>query len=166
MAPPNSGFSGCSASRYRQIATLSVSTVPSSSCNAGVWPRGLTAKYSGAFCSRATIETALGELEARGAQRVPVSLPSTALAIPCYYVLATAEAASNLARFDGVRSVVFDRANTPAIANNWIRALLEDPAGGVSGRDLPGVRPVLREQRVPHQRELRISELFGFRHGA
>lgn len=34
-----------------------------------------------------------------------------------------------LARFDGVRSVVFDKSNTPAIANNWIRALLEDQAG-------------------------------------
>ncbi|MDQ1347903.1 MAG: hypothetical protein QG573_1277, partial [Acidobacteriota bacterium] len=34
-----------------------------------------------------------------------------------------------LARFDGVRSVVFDKSNTPAIANNWIRALVEDRAG-------------------------------------
>lgn len=34
-----------------------------------------------------------------------------------------------LARFDGVRSVVFDKSNTPEIANNWIRALVEDRAG-------------------------------------
>ncbi len=34
-----------------------------------------------------------------------------------------------LARFDGVRSVVFDKSNTPAMANNWVRALLEDRAG-------------------------------------
>jgi diguanylate cyclase (GGDEF)-like protein len=34
-----------------------------------------------------------------------------------------------LARFDGVRSVVFDKSNTPALANNWIRALVEDRAG-------------------------------------
>jgi len=67
---------------------------------------GVPAEYFGAGLDarvRATIEAALGELEALGARRVPVSLPSTELAIPCYYVLATAEAASNLARFDGVR---------------------------------------------------------------
>ena len=34
-----------------------------------------------------------------------------------------------LARFDGVRSVVFDKSNTPAFANNWVKALLEDRAG-------------------------------------
>src|SRR5512134_2986118 len=34
-----------------------------------------------------------------------------------------------LARFDGVRSVVFNKANTPQIRNNWIRALLEDREG-------------------------------------
>lgn len=34
-----------------------------------------------------------------------------------------------LARFDGVRSLVFDKGNTPEIRNNWIRALLEDRAG-------------------------------------
>ena len=34
-----------------------------------------------------------------------------------------------LARFDGVRSVIFNKSNTPAIANNWIRALLEDRQG-------------------------------------
>ena len=34
-----------------------------------------------------------------------------------------------LARFDGVRSVVFDKSNTPAFANNWVKALAEDRAG-------------------------------------
>ena len=34
-----------------------------------------------------------------------------------------------LARFDGVRSVVFDRRNTPALTDNWIKALLEDRSG-------------------------------------
>ncbi len=34
-----------------------------------------------------------------------------------------------LARFDGLRSVVFDKANTPAFANNWVKALLEDRRG-------------------------------------
>jgi diguanylate cyclase (GGDEF)-like protein len=36
-----------------------------------------------------------------------------------------------LARFDGVRSVVFDKSNTPALANNWIKAVLEDRLGRI-----------------------------------
>jgi aspartyl-tRNA(Asn)/glutamyl-tRNA(Gln) amidotransferase subunit A len=46
---------------------------------------------------------ALALLERAGARLVPVSLPTLALAIPAYYVIALAEASSNLARFDGVR---------------------------------------------------------------
>ncbi|HIC99859.1 MAG TPA: aspartyl/glutamyl-tRNA amidotransferase subunit A [Piscirickettsiaceae bacterium] len=51
----------------------------------------------------ATIEAAIKVLQAQGAQVVEVSLPNTALAVPAYYVLAPAEASSNLARYDGVR---------------------------------------------------------------
>jgi len=51
----------------------------------------------------AAIETALQQLEALGAVRVEVSLPRTELSIPAYYVIATAEASSNLSRYDGVR---------------------------------------------------------------
>ncbi len=46
---------------------------------------------------------ALDALRAAGAEVRDVSLPHTALAIPAYYVIAPAEASSNLARFDGVR---------------------------------------------------------------
>ena len=52
---------------------------------------------------RAAIDAALATLAALGAKSVPVSLPRTRLAIPAYYVIAPAEASSNLSRFDGVR---------------------------------------------------------------
>lgn len=51
----------------------------------------------------AAIDVALAALERLGAVRVPVSLPHTDFGIPAYYVLAPAEASSNLARYDGVR---------------------------------------------------------------
>ncbi len=41
--------------------------------------------------------------ESQGAKRVPIELPNTPLAVPVYYVIAPAEASSNLSRFDGVR---------------------------------------------------------------
>jgi aspartyl-tRNA(Asn)/glutamyl-tRNA(Gln) amidotransferase subunit A len=49
------------------------------------------------------VRAALAALEGLGARLVPVSLPSTPLAVPAYYLIATAEASSNLARYDGVR---------------------------------------------------------------
>ncbi len=52
---------------------------------------------------RAAIDAALASLEKLGAKLVPISLPRTELAIPVYYIIAPAEAASNLSRFDGVK---------------------------------------------------------------
>ncbi|SFW10650.1 Asp-tRNA(Asn)/Glu-tRNA(Gln) amidotransferase subunit GatA [Nitrosovibrio sp. Nv17] len=49
------------------------------------------------------VEAALGEYRRLGATAVEVSLPATRLSVPVYYVLAPAEASSNLSRFDGVR---------------------------------------------------------------
>ncbi|SFE07268.1 Asp-tRNA(Asn)/Glu-tRNA(Gln) amidotransferase subunit GatA [Nitrosomonas sp. Nm166] len=49
------------------------------------------------------IEKALDEYRKLGAETVDVSLPNAPLSIPVYYVLAPAEASSNLSRFDGVR---------------------------------------------------------------
>ncbi|PUE59488.1 aspartyl/glutamyl-tRNA amidotransferase subunit A [Limnohabitans curvus] len=52
---------------------------------------------------RAAIDAALKTLEAQGAKLVPITLPRTELAIPVYYIIAPAEASSNLSRFDGVK---------------------------------------------------------------
>jgi aspartyl-tRNA(Asn)/glutamyl-tRNA(Gln) amidotransferase subunit A len=52
---------------------------------------------------RSAVEAAIQRLGAEGAEIVPISLPHTPYAIPTYYVIATAEASANLARYDGVR---------------------------------------------------------------
>ena len=52
---------------------------------------------------RAAVDGALAELTQLGATLVPISLPRTELSIPVYYIIAPAEASSNLSRFDGVK---------------------------------------------------------------
>jgi len=52
---------------------------------------------------RDRIEQALRWYESQGARRVALELPNSHLGVPVYYVIAPAEASSNLARFDGVR---------------------------------------------------------------
>jgi aspartyl-tRNA(Asn)/glutamyl-tRNA(Gln) amidotransferase subunit A len=67
---------------------------------------GLPREYFGEGLDAATancIELALKTLEAQGATLVDVSLPHSYLTIPAYYVIAPAEASTNLSRFDGVR---------------------------------------------------------------
>ncbi|MES2985050.1 MAG: Asp-tRNA(Asn)/Glu-tRNA(Gln) amidotransferase subunit GatA [Pseudomonadota bacterium] len=58
---------------------------------------GMSAEIAAAWDKGAAI------LKAAGAEIVPVSLPHTAYALPTYYIIAPAEASSNLARYDGVR---------------------------------------------------------------
>jgi aspartyl-tRNA(Asn)/glutamyl-tRNA(Gln) amidotransferase subunit A len=48
------------------------------------------------------VEKAIYSLESQGAQLINISLPHTDYAIACYYIIATSEASSNLARYDGV----------------------------------------------------------------
>jgi aspartyl-tRNA(Asn)/glutamyl-tRNA(Gln) amidotransferase subunit A len=67
---------------------------------------GVPAEYHVAGMDAAALEWwewGAAALAAAGAEVVPVSLPHTRLALPAYYVMAPAEAASNLARFDGLR---------------------------------------------------------------
>jgi aspartyl-tRNA(Asn)/glutamyl-tRNA(Gln) amidotransferase subunit A len=52
---------------------------------------------------RGAVETTIDQLRAAGCEIKKISLPHTKYAIPTYYLVATAEASSNLARFDGVR---------------------------------------------------------------
>jgi aspartyl-tRNA(Asn)/glutamyl-tRNA(Gln) amidotransferase subunit A len=67
---------------------------------------GVPAEYFGEGLDpqvRAAVEQGIGALERAGCKVKPVSLPHTRYAIPTYYLVATAEASANLARFDGVR---------------------------------------------------------------
>ena len=67
---------------------------------------GLPKEYFGQGCDSAVqknIQAAIDELKKQGVEFVDISLPNTELCIPAYYVLACAEASTNLSRFDGVR---------------------------------------------------------------
>jgi len=67
---------------------------------------GVPAEYFGEGLDpevRAAVESGIAALKAAGCVVKPVSLPHTRYAIPTYYLVATAEASANLARFDGVR---------------------------------------------------------------
>ena len=67
---------------------------------------GLPKEYFGKGLSPAiekAVHAAIAELEKLGATVKEISLPNTELAVPCYYVIAPAEASANLSRFDGVR---------------------------------------------------------------
>ena len=55
---------------------------------------------------RQAVESAIEKLRTLGCEIVPVSLPHTPYAIPTYYLIATAEASANLARYDGVRYTI------------------------------------------------------------
>ncbi|WP_274585408.1 Asp-tRNA(Asn)/Glu-tRNA(Gln) amidotransferase subunit GatA [Neisseria leonii] len=67
---------------------------------------GLPKEYFGTGNSadvQAALQAAVDLLKAQGAEMADVSLPQTELSIPAYYVLASAEASTNLSRYDGVR---------------------------------------------------------------
>lgn len=67
---------------------------------------GLPKEFFGEGCDAevmAAVRAAIAEYEKLGATMVEVSLPNSHLSVPAYYVIAPAEASSNLSRFDGVR---------------------------------------------------------------
>ena len=67
---------------------------------------GIPSEFFGAGLAedvRAAVEACLRAYEKLGAKLVPISLPRTELSIPVYYIIAPAEASSNLSRFDGVK---------------------------------------------------------------
>jgi len=67
---------------------------------------GLPKEFFGEGCSADVmqrIEAAIAEYRKLGAKTVDISLPNMRLSLPSYYVIAPAEASSNLSRFDGVR---------------------------------------------------------------
>jgi aspartyl-tRNA(Asn)/glutamyl-tRNA(Gln) amidotransferase subunit A len=91
-------------------ATSSKREVPDFSARLQAGVKGLKVGVPKEFFSdgldpeiRAAIEATLDKLKAQGAQIVSISLPHSKYAIPTYYVVATAEASANLARYDGVR---------------------------------------------------------------
>ncbi|MFT4175164.1 MAG: Asp-tRNA(Asn)/Glu-tRNA(Gln) amidotransferase subunit GatA [Luteolibacter sp.] len=80
----------------------------SANLNAGVkgLKLGLPKEYFGEGIDpgvRASVEKAAEALKAQGAELVEISLPHTEYAVATYYVIAPAEASSNLSRFDGIR---------------------------------------------------------------
>jgi len=67
---------------------------------------GVPKEYFGAGLDpsvKESVSAALAQIESLGAEPVEISLPHTDYAVAVYYIIATAEASSNLARFDGVR---------------------------------------------------------------
>jgi len=75
----------------------------------------------------ASVHAALAELEKLGAVLVDIKLPMSKLAVPAYYVIASAEASSNLARYDGVRYGY--RADNPVDLEDMYKRTREEAFG-------------------------------------
>jgi aspartyl-tRNA(Asn)/glutamyl-tRNA(Gln) amidotransferase subunit A len=86
---------------------------------------------------KAAMETATKQLQSLGAEIVELSLPHTEQAVAVYYVLATAEASANLARFDGVR-YGHRSANTQGILDQYSKTRAEGFGSEVKRRIILG----------------------------
>lgn len=79
-------------------------TLPQLSAPAKKWKIGLPKEFFGGDAEiDEAVKNAAIWFESQGCELHEISLPSVDLAIPAYYIIATAEASSNLARFDGIR---------------------------------------------------------------
>jgi aspartyl-tRNA(Asn)/glutamyl-tRNA(Gln) amidotransferase subunit A len=86
---------------------------------------------------RAAVQAGIDKLAAQGAEIVDISLPHTQHAVATYYIIATAEASSNLARFDGVR--YGHRATRPTdLADHYSRSRAEGFGAEVKRRIILG----------------------------
>jgi aspartyl-tRNA(Asn)/glutamyl-tRNA(Gln) amidotransferase subunit A len=83
-----------------------------------------------------TVRSAIGRLEDRGATVVAVDIPILAASIPAYYLLTSAEAASNLSRFDGIR--FGPRAQSDDLFETYVRTRSEGLGAEVQRRILLG----------------------------
>jgi aspartyl-tRNA(Asn)/glutamyl-tRNA(Gln) amidotransferase subunit A len=86
---------------------------------------------------KAAIEAATKQLQTLGAEIVELSLPHTEQAVAVYYVLATAEASANLARFDGVRYGLRS-ANAQGILDQYVKTRAEGFGSEVKRRIILG----------------------------
>ena len=86
---------------------------------------------------KAAVENAIKELEKKGAKAKTISLPFIKYAVPTYYIIATAEASSNLSRFDGVK-YGFRSENSSSIDNLIINSRSEGFGAEVRKRILLG----------------------------
>lgn len=93
-------------------------------------PEGLNVEIAGVWDKTADL------LKARGAEIVPVSLPHTKYALPVYYIIAPAEASSNLARYDGIR--FGERVNGKHLDNLYINTRTEGFGREVKRRIMVG----------------------------
>lgn len=105
------------------------------------WRVGVPSEYNVAELSeevRSVWSAAAATCEALGATVVPVSLPHTPVALAAYYILAQAEASSNLARYDGLR---FGAGVTPGVTSSEVNEAREAVAAA-AGKALEGVASI------------------------
>jgi aspartyl-tRNA(Asn)/glutamyl-tRNA(Gln) amidotransferase subunit A len=96
------------------------------------FPAGLDAEVAGA------VRGAIDAAEGLGARLVEISLPHTGYAIPAYYIIATAEASSNLARYDGVRYGFRATGSGATLSDLYVRTRTEGFGAEVKRRIMLG----------------------------
>lgn len=109
-----------------------------------------------------SIKEILGKLEADGAELVPIELPHSKYALATYYILATAEASSNLARFDGIRYGHRADKNQMLDELKAEEEALKSALKSAEGDDLVTLQKELDKQDAPLTRLYKKSRTEGF----